>query len=77
MACAARADAHATADALLRLQEGDPAPKLAPVSSTSSAPKSDNTGLGIGLYAVLLAGGLAAYVAFQYMAKQQEVPTAA
>lgn len=54
------------------MQPGDPAPKTAATTSTSNANKSDNTGMGIGLYAILLIGGVLGYGAFQYLQKQQE-----
>lgn len=54
----------------LKRLPGDPAPttKAAPTSSTSS---SGNTGMGIGLYAVVLVGGLAAFGAYKYMQSQE------
>ncbi|KAL4970726.1 cytochrome b5-like heme/steroid binding domain-containing protein [Aspergillus stella-maris] len=49
----------------LKRMPGDPEPKThAPSSGDSS---SGNTGLGVGLYAVLLIGGAAAYFAYQYL----------
>ncbi|POR35170.1 Putative cytochrome b5 [Tolypocladium paradoxum] len=56
----------------LKRQPGDPAPKTAATPSTSTANKPDNTGMGIGLYAILLIGGVLGYGVFQYLAKQQE-----
>lgn len=53
-------------------QPGDPAPKVVTQTSTSGASSSDQTGFGIGLYAILLIGGVLGYVAFQYMAHGQE-----
>lgn len=54
-------------------QAGDPTPKthnsgsLAPQAQTGAA-----SGMGIGLYAVILIGGLAAYAAYQYLQQQQQ-----
>ncbi|TEA15939.1 putative cytochrome b5 [Colletotrichum sidae] len=49
----------------LKRQAGDPAPKKqAPASSSASS--TESPGFGIGLYAVLLVGGVLAYVAYQY-----------
>ncbi|EAA28313.3 hypothetical protein GE21DRAFT_9129 [Neurospora crassa] len=56
----------------LKRQAGDPKPKaplpssLAPAAQTGTA-----TGLGIGLYAVLVLGGLAGFAAYQYLQAQQ------
>lgn len=53
------------------LQAGDPTPKaplpgaLAPQANTGSA------GLGIGLYAFVLLGGVLAFGAYQYLQQQQ------
>ncbi|KAF4504755.1 hypothetical protein G6O67_008164 [Ophiocordyceps sinensis] len=69
-------EARETLDQLLvgtlKRQAGDPAPKAAPQTSTSSAGSSDKTGFGIGLYGIILVGGILAYVAFQYMARHEE-----
>ncbi|UNI22588.1 hypothetical protein JDV02_008463 [Purpureocillium takamizusanense] len=61
----------------LKRQPGDPAPKANIAAPAASSNKSDNTGLGIGLYAILLIGGVIGYGAFQYLAKQQQVQQAA
>lgn len=56
----------------LKRQAGDPKPKahlpgaLAPAAQTGTA-----TGLGVGLYAVLVLGGVAAFAAYQYLQAQQ------
>ncbi|GAO14579.1 uncharacterized protein UV8b_05358 [Ustilaginoidea virens] len=63
---------------VLKRQPGDPAPKTsAHTTSTSSQGGSDNTGLGIGIYLILLIGGALGYFAFQYMAKQEQAKPAA
>lgn len=50
----------------LSLQPGDPAPK--PLPTTGHAPTSqDSTGLGVALYALIFAGVLAAFGAYQYL----------
>jgi len=54
-------------------QPGDPKPKIpAPGASTSGASSDNAAGFGIGLYAVLLVGGAAAYAAYTYMQAQQQ-----
>ncbi|KAK4111291.1 cytochrome b5 [Canariomyces notabilis] len=61
----------------LKRNPGDPKPKapipgaVAPPANTSNA-----TGLGIGLYAIVLLGGLAAFGAYQYLQQQQAVQSA-
>lgn len=52
-------------------QPGDPAPKATTISTPSST-SSDSTGMGIGLYAIILIGGAAAYGAYQYLQSQQQ-----
>lgn len=48
------------------LQPGDPAPKSSP--TTTQAPTSqDKTGLGVGLYALIFVGVLAAFGAYKYL----------
>ncbi|MCJ1425244.1 hypothetical protein MMC29_003132 [Sticta canariensis] len=50
----------------LKRAPGDPAPKSLP--TTTHAPTSqDNTGLGVGLYAVIFVGVLAAFGAYKYL----------
>jgi len=54
-------------------QPGDPKPKVpAPGASTAGASSDNAAGFGIGLYAVLLIGGAAAYAAYTYMQAQQQ-----
>ncbi|KAG8426007.1 hypothetical protein J3459_008511 [Metarhizium acridum] len=56
---------------------GDPAPKTAPPTSSGAASgSSDNTGVGIGVYFIILIGGALGYFGFQYMAKQQQAQQA-
>lgn len=48
------------------MQSGDPAPKTLP--TTTPAPTSqDNAGLGVGLYALIFVGVLAAFGAYKYL----------
>ncbi|KAJ9309315.1 hypothetical protein DTO027B5_2724 [Paecilomyces variotii] len=55
----------------LKRLPGEAGPKTGNPSSVS-VPKKDSTGLGIGLYAVLLIGGAAAYFAYQYIQANAE-----
>jgi len=56
----------------LKRQPGDPKPKVVSPNATTAGGSSDNAaGFGIGLYAVLLLGGGAAYAAYTYMQAQQ------
>jgi len=54
----------------LKRQAGDPQPKIATPSAISTSSGS-STGLGIGLYAVILLGGAAAFGAYKYMQSQE------
>ncbi|TQS32175.1 hypothetical protein Golomagni_07517 [Golovinomyces magnicellulatus] len=56
----------------LKRQPGDPAPKAQPATSSSSASNADGTGLGVGLYGIVLIGGFLAYYGYQYMQNQQQ-----
>ncbi|KAL4750853.1 cytochrome b5-like heme/steroid binding domain-containing protein [Aspergillus terricola var. indicus] len=51
----------------LKRLPGDPAPKVHGSSSSDSSSSSSSTGFGVGLYAILLIGGAAAYAAYQYL----------
>ncbi len=53
----------------LKRVEGDPAPKTAATDKIAAGPGGNTTdsGFGIGLYAVILVGGLAAYFAYTFM----------
>jgi hypothetical protein len=50
------------------LQEGDPTPKVGSNATTTTLPRTDG-GLGLGVYAIILLGGLVAFFAYQYMGK--------
>jgi len=54
----------------LILQPGDPAPKVS-APSGSTATSGDNTGMGVGLYAIILIGVGLAYGVFQYTKSQE------
>jgi len=54
----------------LKRQPGDPSPKVATANPTSTTSGS-STGLGIGLYAVILLGGAAAFAAYKYTQSQE------
>ncbi|CEJ91113.1 Putative Cytochrome b5 [[Torrubiella] hemipterigena] len=54
----------------LKRREGDPKPKLS-TPTASSSNNADSTGLGIGLYAIVLIGGLVGYAGYQYLQTQQ------
>lgn len=57
---------------LVSLQAGDPTPKAPkPGAVTPAASTGDATGLGIGVYAIVLIGGAAAYFAYNYLQAQQ------
>ena len=51
-------------------QAGDPQPKVTTATSTPTA-SGGSTGMGLGLYAVLLLGGAAAFGAYKYMESQK------
>ncbi|KAH6679811.1 cytochrome b5-like heme/steroid binding domain-containing protein [Halenospora varia] len=54
----------------LKRQEGDPKPKVAtPAASSTSAPSG--AGMGVGLYAIVLLGGAAAFGAYKYLQSQE------
>ncbi|OAQ73868.1 cytochrome b5 [Pochonia chlamydosporia 170] len=62
---------------VLKRQPGDPTPKTAPpTSSGTTSGNSDSTGVGVGVYFIILIGGALGYFAFQYMAKQQQAQQA-
>ncbi|KLU92912.1 cytochrome b5 [Magnaporthiopsis poae ATCC 64411] len=60
----------------LKRQAGDPTPKAQPSGSLAPAAQTSAAGMGIGLYAVILVGGLAAYAAYQYLQQQQAAAAA-
>lgn len=53
------------------LQAGDPTPKST-AGNASTTSKADQTGAGIGAYALIVIGGLVAYASYQYMQSSQE-----
>ena len=53
-------------------QPGDPEPKAhKPGAVAPAASTGDATGLGIGVYAIVVIGGAAAYFAYNYLQAQQ------
>ncbi|KAJ4158578.1 uncharacterized protein LMH87_009097 [Akanthomyces muscarius] len=60
----------------LKRAPGDPAPKAAPVAKTANSGNADSTGLGIGLYGIVLIGGVLGYFGYQYLQSQQEQQSA-
>ncbi|KFH46388.1 cytochrome b5-like protein [Hapsidospora chrysogenum ATCC 11550] len=67
-------EARETLDQLLvgtlKRQPGDPKPST-PAASTSTGNKVDQTGGGLGLYAVIIIGGALAYFSYNYLQNQQ------
>jgi hypothetical protein len=58
-------------------QPGDPKPKTPLPGAVSPAANNDSaTGLGIGVYAILLIGGAIGYFAYQYLQQQQAAQSA-
>ncbi|KAK1782206.1 cytochrome b5-like heme/steroid binding domain-containing protein [Copromyces sp. CBS 386.78] len=56
----------------LKRKPGDPKPKAhVPGSLSPSAQTGTATGLGVGLYAIIVLGGAAAFFAYQYLQAQQ------
>ncbi|GKZ19548.1 hypothetical protein AbraIFM66951_011263 [Aspergillus brasiliensis] len=51
----------------LKRVPGDPAPRSQHQSSSGPSASSDNAGMGVGLYGIVLVGGLIAYFAYQYL----------
>lgn len=53
------------------MQEGDPQPKTyaQPASSTAG---SDGSSSGVGLYAIILLGGILAFGAYKFLQSKQE-----
>ncbi|MBY8978555.1 hypothetical protein KHP62_22410, partial [Rhodobacteraceae bacterium NNCM2] len=54
----------------LKRMPGDPAPK-APAATASPSSSQGEAGMGVGLYAIILIGGLAAFGAYKYMLTQE------
>ncbi|TGO63600.1 hypothetical protein BOTNAR_0098g00020 [Botryotinia narcissicola] len=63
----------------LKRMPGDPAPKAQAQAATAYTSSSQGeSGMGVGLYAIILIGGLAAFGAYKYMlAQQSAVPVQA
>ncbi|KAK4134891.1 cytochrome b5 [Trichocladium antarcticum] len=57
----------------LKRNPGDPKPKTPAPGAVSPQANNESAGLGVGLYAVVLIGGLVAYAAYQYLQQQQAV----
>lgn len=56
----------------LKRVEGDPKPKAAATATTSaSATASEAGGLGVAAYILIIVGGAAAYLAYNYLQGQQ------
>ncbi|ORY02679.1 cytochrome b5-like heme/steroid binding domain-containing protein [Clohesyomyces aquaticus] len=55
----------------LKRKEGDPKPK-AYEASGSTATTTDSASMGVGVYAIILVGGLLAFGAYKYLQSQQE-----
>ncbi|KAF2670581.1 cytochrome b5 [Microthyrium microscopicum] len=55
----------------LKRSPGDPVPKVQAPNTSSSSSSGDATSFGIGLYAVILIGGAAAYAGYTYLQSQQ------
>jgi len=53
----------------LKRVEGDPEPKAAATDKIAAGPGGNSTGggFGVGLYAIILVGGIAAYVAYTFL----------
>ncbi|EGX93257.1 cytochrome b5, putative [Cordyceps militaris CM01] len=60
----------------LKRAPGDPAPKATPAAKTANSGNADSTGLGIGLYGIVLIGGILGYIGYQYLQSQQEQQSA-
>ncbi|CAM1501919.1 Fc.00g039030.m01.CDS01 [Cosmosporella sp. VM-42] len=61
----------------LKRQPGDPAPGKTAANAYSSSGKTESSGPGIGLYAIIVVGGFLAYVGYQYLQSQQQQPVQA
>ncbi|KAL2756029.1 hypothetical protein ACRALDRAFT_1050690 [Sodiomyces alcalophilus JCM 7366] len=57
---------------VLKRKPGDPTPKPATSSTSSSSAKDTSGGLGFGVYAIILIGGAIGYYAYQYLQQQQQ-----
>ncbi|KAK3381353.1 putative membrane bound hemo protein [Podospora didyma] len=61
---------------IVKRKAGDPKPKAAPTGAVAASAQTEGAGLGVGLYAVVLVGGLIAYGAYQYLQQQQAAQNA-
>jgi len=55
----------------LKRTAGDPAPKAISAPTTSATSSSTASGMGVGLYAIILLGGAAAFGAYKYLQSQE------
>ncbi|RCI15962.1 hypothetical protein L249_2739 [Ophiocordyceps polyrhachis-furcata BCC 54312] len=71
-------EARETLDKLLvgklRRQSGDPVPQVVPQTSSTSGSSSDQNGLGMGLYVILLIGSALGYLAYYYHHGADDLP---
>lgn len=56
----------------LKRQAGDPTPKAPKPGAITPANTGDATGFGLGVYALVVVGGAAAYFGYQYLQAQQQ-----
>ncbi|KUI69625.1 putative cytochrome b5 [Cytospora mali] len=56
----------------LKRKAGDPTPKAPTPGAITPANTGDATGFGLGVYALVVVGGAAAYFAYQYLQAQQQ-----
>lgn len=61
---------------LILQQPGDPAPRPTATAKTANSGNADSTGFGIGLYGIVLIGGLLGYFGYQYLQAQEQQQTA-
>lgn len=57
---------------VLKRKPGDPTPKTPAPGSLAPQANTAGAGMGVGLYALVLLGGLLAFGAYQYMQMQQQ-----
>jgi len=56
----------------LKREAGDPAPKSVSGTGSTATAQSSPAGLGVGLYAIILIGGAAAFGAYKYLQSQSQ-----
>jgi len=61
---------------ILKRAPGDPKPKTPQPGAVSPAANQDSAGLGVGLYFILVLGGVIGYGAWQYLQQQQAAQSA-